>query len=134
MAVWTHIAKDRWLPLLTQTCHLNEGVPAVSVAFVSAAGVQNEVLQAALRRCSHIAAMASEEDDEVIMVERSAGGAASRYTAVFDPLDGSRNIDASIPTGTIFGLYRSSGAAGTLASLPATAHCLSGEALRGCSL
>lgn len=25
---------------------------------------------------------------------------------VFDPLDGSRNIDASIPTGTIFGIYR----------------------------
>ena len=75
-------------------------------------GAQNEVLQAALRRCGYVAAMASEEDDAVIMVERSANGAAPAYVAVFDPLDGSRNIDASIPTGTIFGLYRSSGAAG----------------------
>ena len=31
------------------------------------------------------------------------------YEAVFDPLDGSRNIDAGIPTGTIFGIYRSPG-------------------------
>jgi hypothetical protein len=28
------------------------------------------------------------------------------YVVVFDPLDGSRNIDASIPTGSIFGIYR----------------------------
>ena len=31
------------------------------------------------------------------------------YEAVFDPLDGSRNIDAGIPTGTIFGIYKASG-------------------------
>lgn len=28
-----------------------------------------------------------------------------RYVVVFDPLDGSRNIECSIPTGTIFGVY-----------------------------
>ena len=28
------------------------------------------------------------------------------YVVVVDPLDGSRNVDASIPTGTIFGIYR----------------------------
>ena len=74
------------------------------------AGAQNEVLQAALRRCGHVAVMASEEDDDVIQV--TDGGAASTFVAVFDPLDGSRNIDASIPTGTIFGLYRNNGEAG----------------------
>lgn len=26
--------------------------------------------------------------------------------AVFDPLDGSKNIDASLPVGTIFGIYK----------------------------
>ncbi|KAK9845975.1 hypothetical protein WJX81_007355 [Elliptochloris bilobata] len=75
--------------------------------------VANDVLQAALRRCGHITAMASEEDDAVIVLDdRSGGRGPPGYVAVFDPLDGSRNIDASIPTGTIFGLYRSSGAAG----------------------
>jgi hypothetical protein len=28
-----------------------------------------------------------------------------RYAAVFDPLDGSSNVDAGIPTGTIFGIF-----------------------------
>lgn len=27
-----------------------------------------------------------------------------QYVAVFDPLDGSSNVDASIPVGTIFGM------------------------------
>ena len=26
--------------------------------------------------------------------------------AVFDPIDGSKNIDASLPVGSIFGIYR----------------------------
>jgi fructose-1,6-bisphosphatase I len=41
-----------------------------------------------------------------------------RYVVVFDPLDGSRNIDASIPTGTIFGVYeRPAGASAEAAAL-----------------
>lgn len=28
------------------------------------------------------------------------------FLAVFDPIDGSKNIDASLPVGTIFGIYR----------------------------
>ena len=27
--------------------------------------------------------------------------------AVFDPIDGSKNIDASLPVGTVFGIYKS---------------------------
>ena len=30
---------------------------------------------------------------------------AGKYVAVFDPLDGSSNVDAGIPTGTIFGIF-----------------------------
>merc|ERR1711924_65065 len=36
---------------------------------------------------------------EIIMEE------GQKYVAVFDPLDGSSNVDANIPTGTIFGIY-----------------------------
>jgi fructose-1,6-bisphosphatase I len=32
--------------------------------------------------------------------------AVGDYIAVFDPLDGSKNIDASLPVGSIFGIYR----------------------------
>lgn len=28
------------------------------------------------------------------------------YAGVFDPLDGSSNIEAGLPVGTIFGIYR----------------------------
>lgn len=45
--------------------------------------------------------MASEEDDEPVWI-RDDGP----FVVVTDPLDGSRNIDASIPTGTIFGVYK----------------------------
>lgn len=48
-----------------------------------------------------MAAIASEEDDKPIWLGEAP------YIVIFDPLDGSRNIDASIPTGTIFGIYRS---------------------------
>ena len=51
--------------------------------------------------------MASEEDDNPISVHSACQRSGDSYVAVFDPLDGSRNIDASIPTGTIFGLYNS---------------------------
>lgn len=45
--------------------------------------------------------MASEENDTPTWI--SGDGP---YVVVTDPLDGSRNIDASIPTGTIFGIYK----------------------------
>jgi fructose-1,6-bisphosphatase I len=38
--------------------------------------------------------------DKGVLVDES-----QRYVAVFDPLDGSSNVDAGIPTGTIFGIY-----------------------------
>lgn len=70
--------------------------------------------------------LASEEDDEAVVCS-SAGHGESSYVAVFDPLDGSRNIDASIPTGTIFGLYHATeGAVRTLQGsmpVPASLHC-----------
>ena len=47
--------------------------------------------------------MASEENEEIIVVPREYRG---RYCCVFDPLDGSSNIDANVSVGTIFGVYR----------------------------
>lgn len=49
---------------------------------------------------SQVRSLASEEEDGVLLTEQPG-----RYSVVFDPLDGSRNIDAAIPTGTIFGVY-----------------------------
>jgi len=51
-----------------------------------------------------LAAMASEEEEHVIPIpERFPTG---KYVLVFDPLDGSSNIDFNVSIGTIFAIYR----------------------------
>lgn len=62
---------------------------------------QNTIMQHALSCSGLVAVMASEEDDEAVITPTPH----ARYCVVFDPLDGSRNIEASIPTGTIWGVY-----------------------------
>ncbi|CAN8065784.1 unnamed protein product [Agarophyton chilense] len=64
--------------------------------------LSNEVLKNALRYSGKMGIIASEEEDEPVMVDEVYSG---NYVAVFDPLDGSSNIDAGIATGTIFGIF-----------------------------
>merc|ERR1719238_491837 len=64
--------------------------------------ISNDVLKNALRFSGKVGVVGSEEEDEPVMVEEAYSG---RYVAVFDPLDGSSNIDAAISTGTIFGIF-----------------------------
>lgn len=62
--------------------------------------------------------IASEEEDHPVLVEEAFN---SKYVAVFDPLDGSSNIDAAISTGTIFGIFEE--AEVTAAAAAAAASC-----------
>lgn len=59
------------------------------------------------RICDHtgrLCAMVSEERDEFIQIpERYKKGS---YVLVYDPLDGSSNIDVNVSIGTIFGIFR----------------------------
>jgi fructose-1,6-bisphosphatase I len=64
--------------------------------------ITNTVLKNALRFSGKVGVLGSEEEDEPVLIEEAYNG---RYTAVFDPLDGSSNVDAAISTGTIFGIY-----------------------------
>src|SRR5262245_52299036 len=59
--------------------------------------------------------MASEEQDDIIHIPNDFP--VGKYVLVFDPLDGSSNIDVNIGMGTIFGIHRkiSEGERGTLA-------------------
>lgn len=61
----------------------------------------NDCMINCLSSCGVVAYMASEENDNAILVE----GAKNKYTVVFDPVDGSSNIDANVSVGTIFGIY-----------------------------
>lgn len=64
----------------------------------------NEKMIQALDHTGKICGMASEEVDEVIQIPSKYP--KGRYLVVFDPLDGSSNIDVNISIGTIFGIYR----------------------------
>jgi fructose-1,6-bisphosphatase I len=71
--------------------------------------IANESFITSLKRSHKVSAMVSEENENIIFVEGSAG----KYVCVFDPLDGSSNIDANVSIGTIFGIYRTEGAPAT---------------------
>lgn len=64
--------------------------------------LSNEVFIKALVSSGRTCILVSEEDEEATFVEPSKRG---RYCVVFDPLDGSSNIDCGVSIGTIFGIY-----------------------------
>ena len=65
--------------------------------------LSNDIMVNALRASGKTAVLVSEELDDAIIIEDKYKG---RYCVVFDPLDGSSNIDAGVNIGTIFGVYR----------------------------
>ena len=66
--------------------------------------ISNEVLIEANQWGGHLAAMASEEMDSIHPVpDRYPQG---EYLLLFDPLDGSSNIDVNVSIGTIFSVLR----------------------------
>ncbi|KAG0583371.1 hypothetical protein KC19_3G131300 [Ceratodon purpureus] len=64
--------------------------------------ISNEVFSNCLHANGRTGIIASEEEDVPVAVEESYSG---NYIVVFDPLDGSANIDAAVSTGSIFGIY-----------------------------
>jgi fructose-1,6-bisphosphatase I len=51
----------------------------------------------------NVAVIASEENDEAITFDGREG--TGRYVVIFDPLDGSSNIDVNVSVGTIFSIF-----------------------------
>ncbi len=67
--------------------------------------ISNEVMIGETEWTGHLAAVATEEMAGIYPVP--AAGRRGKYLLVFDPLDGSGNIDANISVGTIFSILRS---------------------------
>lgn len=66
--------------------------------------IANQALLHCLGNRGNVAVMASEENAEPVMVERD--WQHGKYVVVFDPLDGSSNIDVNVSVGTIFSILR----------------------------
>ena len=64
----------------------------------------NQALIHCLGTRDSVAALVSEEDEEPVVFDRSLD--TGKYIIVFDPLDGSSNIDVNVNVGTIFSVHR----------------------------
>lgn len=66
----------------------------------------NERIINAIGQHGRFALMGSEENEGTIIPPKNETG---RYVLLFDPLDGSSNIDVNVSVGTIFSIYRLTG-------------------------
>ena len=91
----------------------------------------------AFQNCGVVCGIASEENDDFVAFA-SQGSQNGKYVVLFDPLDGSSNIDVNVSIGTIFAVYRRISPTGTMALLddmlqPGTQQVAAGYVLYGSS-
>lgn len=96
--------------------------------------IANDILMTCLGNRPSVALVASEEDEEPTILRR--GNQGGKYCVIFDPLDGSSNLDVCVSVGTIFSILRNDpsipGAAETLQQ-PGTKQVAAGYILYGSS-
>jgi fructose-1,6-bisphosphatase I len=68
----------------------------------------NQALLHCLGMQDSVAALVSEEDEEPVTFEHELGRGVEtgKYIVIFDPLDGSSNIDVNVNVGTIFSIHK----------------------------
>ena len=64
----------------------------------------NKILIHRMERSGVLCALASEENADLVRIP--CGFPSGNYFLIFDPLDGSSNIDANVNVGTIFSIYK----------------------------
>jgi fructose-1,6-bisphosphatase I len=64
----------------------------------------HEMMFKAMDHGGHLCVMASEEEEDIIHIP--ADFRIGKYVLLFDPLDGSSNIDANVSIGTIFSIFK----------------------------
>lgn len=65
----------------------------------------NDHFTAVLRHGISCAGIASEETEDIVVFDDEISNQA-KYVCLFDPLDGSANIDVNVSIGTVFSVYR----------------------------
>lgn len=66
--------------------------------------IANDIIVKAMDHGGRLCAMASEEEPDIIQIPDNFR--CGKYCLLFDPLDGSSNIDVNVPVGTIFSVVR----------------------------
>ncbi|MBA4313476.1 MAG: class 1 fructose-bisphosphatase [Chlorobiaceae bacterium] len=108
--VWREVSKAGLVNILGSTGRINASGDTVKKLDEFA----DETIYRAMDFSGHLCVMASEENEDILQIpeEYKSGG----YVLLYDPLDGSSNIDANITIGSIFSIYKrvSSGGKGKL--------------------
>ncbi len=65
----------------------------------------DQIFIKALTNRQIVCGIASEENDDFIVVQGSDKSNQNKYVVLIDPLDGSSNIDVNVSVGTIFSIY-----------------------------
>jgi fructose-1,6-bisphosphatase I len=99
--------------------------------------VADEAFIKAFEQGGEVCGIASEENDDFVAF-KSEQAKNGKYVVLFDPLDGSSNIDVNVSIGTIFSIYRRISPVGTEATLEdmlqlGTAQVAAGYVLYGSS-
>ena len=70
--------------------------------------LSNNIMKNAICCSSKVSCIVSEEDSEIMRCSDITDNISFNgdYYVVFDPLDGSSNVNSGLPTGTIFGIYK----------------------------
>ncbi|KAI9209302.1 fructose-1,6-bisphosphatase class 1/Sedoheputulose-1,7-bisphosphatase [Polychytrium aggregatum] len=98
----------KWISNVVRKAELLKVLGMTGTTNVQAENVQkldilsNEIMINMLRGSGKTAILVSEENEEAIFIDSKLG----KYCVVFDPLDGSSNIDCGVSIGTIFGIYK----------------------------
>jgi fructose-1,6-bisphosphatase I len=66
--------------------------------------IANTIIVKAMDHGGRLCAMASEEEEHIIPIPKRFR--RGKYLLLFDPLDGSSNIDVNVPVGTIFSVLK----------------------------
>ncbi len=98
--VWREVSKAGLVDIIGSTGKLNISGDVVQKLDEFA----NEIFINVMQKGGHLCAMASEESKDLIDIPEEL--AKGKYVLVFDPLDGSSNIDVNVSIASIFGIYR----------------------------
>ncbi len=109
--VWREVSKAGLVNVMGSTDRMNVSGDVVKKLDIFA----DETIFKAMDHGGHICVMASEENEDILHIPDQYK--AGKYVLLYDPLDGSSNIDANITIGSIFSIFKrvSDSGKGTLA-------------------
>jgi len=98
--VWREVSKAGLVNILGTAGTTNVSGDVVKKLDVFA----DETIYKAMDHGGHLCVMASEENEDILQIP--AHYKKGKYALLFDPLDGSSNIDANITLGSIFSIFK----------------------------